>query len=241
VWLGGVLANDELPRTLPNGRTSAGFYAQVLAWLATNSRAPRVTTKDAAATATVTIDPSVPGPAVSARHFSMNRLLGLSDGGRRSRLVPDAQPGRRFCPDPLRRARPGRQQQEFDFLRAAIWASSSSKARRRAWTSWRASGLSRSSPRIRALMRPIGRRARRPLNGRSGSRQRRARRSAAGAARALRRGAQRSASSHGLHRRSVEPVFRTGSTTTRLACTACSRWCASAPANFRANGRTCSR
>ncbi len=72
LWLGGVFANDELSTEFATWPKFGAFYAQTLRWLAANSPYPRVALAPAVAKATLRVDWSKPGPAITPRHFGIH-------------------------------------------------------------------------------------------------------------------------------------------------------------------------
>jgi uncharacterized membrane protein len=72
IWLGGVLANDELSEDFAKWPAFGKFYSQLLAWLGEKSTYARPGLRDATAGGSLQVDPAQPGPPVIAAHFGIH-------------------------------------------------------------------------------------------------------------------------------------------------------------------------
>ena len=70
VWLGGVLANDELSEDFAKWPSFGKFYAQLLAWLGEKSSYARSDLRDATGGGSLRVDLARPGAVVTAAHLA---------------------------------------------------------------------------------------------------------------------------------------------------------------------------
>jgi uncharacterized membrane protein len=72
LWTGGFFANDELSEQFAQWPKIGQLYVQIFRWLAEPAHYPRVDFSSAVASGTLTVDLTKPGPAISAKHFSIH-------------------------------------------------------------------------------------------------------------------------------------------------------------------------
>lgn len=72
LYTGGFFANDEMSEQFSEWPQIGQLYAQMFTWLAAHSKYPRVDAQAAVGEGTLTVDLSKPGPALSAKHFSIH-------------------------------------------------------------------------------------------------------------------------------------------------------------------------
>ena len=103
IWLGGVLANDELSEDFAKWPSFGKFYAQLLAWLGEKSTYARPGLAMATAGGSLRVDPARPGSGGHRRPLRHPRP-GIErprrrHAGRRPGLVPGIEPAGHVCPD----------------------------------------------------------------------------------------------------------------------------------------------